>query len=258
MDRKISLTASIVLYNEEDSELSKVVNSFLNTPISKKLYLIDNSPTDEHKKFALHSDIEYIFNKRNIGFGAANNIVLHKIINYSKYHLILNPDVTFESRVIPNLIKVLEKENDVAVIAPKVLFSNGKHQYSCRRYPSLFEQLVRRVVILKELFSTLIKKGKYYDKDLTQSFYPEFLQGCFLLFKTKDFVQIKGFDERYFLYMEDVDICKKIDAIGKKKMYYPNEEISHVLKKGSSKNIRLFIQHLLSSIKYFFKWGLRR
>ena len=54
--------------------------------------------------------------------------------------------------------------------------------------------------------------------------------------------------------MEDVDICRKIDAIGKKKMYYPGEEISHILKKGSSKNIKLLVRHFLSGIQYFYKW----
>jgi GT2 family glycosyltransferase len=55
--------------------------------------------------------------------------------------------------------------------------------------------------------------------------------------------------------MEDVDICKKIDALGKKKLYYPKEEIIHVLKQGSSKNIHLFFRHTSSAIKYFLKWG---
>jgi hypothetical protein len=57
--------------------------------------------------------------------------------------------------------------------------------------------------------------------------------------------------------MEDVDICRKKDAIDKKKMYYPNEEITHILKKGSSKNMQLFIRHFLSSVKYSFKWGIK-
>jgi hypothetical protein len=76
-----------------------------------------------------------------------------------------------------------------------------------------------------------------------------------MLFKTDDFIKIGGFDKRYFLYMEDVDICRKIDAIGKKKMYFPNEQITHILKKESSKNVRLFFIHLISSIRYFKKWG---
>ncbi|MDJ0646830.1 MAG: glycosyl transferase family 2, partial [Flavobacteriaceae bacterium] len=75
-----------------------------------------------------------------------------------------------------------------------------------------------------------------------------------MLFKTKDFIRIKGFDERYFLYMEDIDICKKIDAIGKKKLYYPYEQIFHDLNRESRKNFNAFFYHITSIFQYFYKW----
>jgi len=143
------------------------------------------------------------------------------------------------------------------MIAPKVLFPDGRHQYSCRRYPTVSELLARRFTFLKSIFKKQIFKGTYRDKDLNQPFFAEYITGCFHLYKTKDFVKIKGFDERYFLYMEDVDICRKIDALGKKKLYFPQEEIVHVLKQGSSKNLKLFFRHTSSAIKYFLKWGFR-
>jgi len=244
------ITATIVLYNEDIDELSKTIDSFLNTPIPKKLYLVDNSPTDKLKAVANHSDIEYVFNAKNIGFGAGHNMVIDKIKNTSKYHLILNPDVSFEPRIIPNLIEAIETEKEIAMIAPRVLFTNREHQYTCRKYPTVFEMISRKMGIYKKY----VQEREYRNLDLTKPFYPNFIHGCFMLFKTKDLVKINGFDERYFLYMEDVDICRKIDAIGKKKMYNPKEEITHILKKGSSKSIKLFIRHFLSSVQYFYKW----
>ncbi len=255
MKEKKVITATIVLYNEDINELSKTIDSFLNTSISKKLFLVDNSPTDQLKIVANHPDIEYIFNEKNVGFGAGHNRIINSIKNTSTYHLVLNPDVTFDTKVIPNLIKEIERQDVIALIAPKVIFPDGEHQYTCRKYPTFLELVVRRISLLKNVFSTWIRKGEYKDRDLTKSFYPDFVQGCFMLFRTADFVQINGFDERYFLYMEDVDICKKIDGINKKKIYYPNEEVVHVLKKGSSKSIKLFFKHLSSSLKYFKKWN---
>ena len=76
-----------------------------------------------------------------------------------------------------------------------------------------------------------------------------------MLFKTEDFKTLEGFDERYFLYMEDADICRKIDLLGKKKLYYPKVKITHQHQRGSSKNIKLFFHHISSAIKYFLKWG---
>ena len=257
MPDKVEITASIVLFNEKFNELSKAINSLLKTEVTKKLFLIDNSPTDKLRNKFTHPDIEYSFIGKNIGFGAAHNRVIEKIKDYSKYHLILNPDVSFTPSVVPNLIKEMEKENDIAMIAPKASFPNGEHQFSCRRYPSGFELLVRRSGILKIMFSSLIKKGEYNDKDLTKSFDSQFIRGCFQLYKTEDFLTVKGFDERYFLYMEDVDICRKIDTIGKKKRYFPKEQIIHVLKRDSSKRLKPFMFHTSSIIKYFIKWNFR-
>lgn len=258
MVANLDITASIVLYNEDLEELTKTINCFLATPLKKKLFLIDNTPEKRFKNVFNDLEIEYIGVGKNIGFGSGHNLILEKIKNISQHHLILNPDVNFTTKLIPNSIIELNKHTDASMIAPKVLFPSGKHQYSCRRYPSVSELLARRFVFLKLIFKNGIHKGKYLDKDLKTPFYADYLTGCFQLYKTKDFVILGGFDERYFLYMEDVDICRKIDVLGKKKLYYPKEEIIHVLKQGSSKDLKLFFRHTNSAIKYFLKWGFKK
>lgn len=255
MKEKVEITACIVLYNEDLEELTKTINSFLNVPLSKRLFLIDNTQDKRFQNIFNQKEIEYIAIGKNIGFGAGQNVVINKIENTSNFHLILNPDVNFEKSVIPNLIKELMKDDSLAMIAPKVLFPSGEHQYSSRRYPRFLELIARRFKILKPFFKSVIEIGQYRDKNLSDSFYADYLAGCFHLYKTSDFVKLKGFDERYFLYMEDVDICKKIDFIGKNKLYYPKEEIKHVLKQGSSKSAKLLLRHSLSAFKYFLKWG---
>ncbi|WP_405611286.1 glycosyl transferase family 2 [Polaribacter sp. Asnod1-A03] len=255
MVEKLDLTVSIVLYNENLEELTNTINCFLNTPLKKKLYLIDNTQGKIFENIFGQKEVEYIGVGNNIGFGAGHNVVLPRVKEESKFHLVLNPDVSFTSLVIPNLISALEKEENVSMIAPKVLFPNGEHQYSCRRFPLISELLVRRFTFLQPLFKSTKFKGQYKDKDLKKPFFVEWVTGCFHLYKTLDFVSLQGFDERYFLYMEDVDICKRIDELGKKTIYFPKEEIVHVLKQGSSKDIKLFFRHATSAIKYFLKWG---
>ncbi|TMM30109.1 glycosyltransferase family 2 protein [Polaribacter aestuariivivens] len=252
---KVDISASIVLYKEDLEELTNTISCFLNTPLKKKLFLIDNNEDKQFENTFNQEDVEYIAIGKNIGFGAGHNIILDRIKNLSKHHLILNPDVSFEPRVLPNLITKLERHEIVTMIAPKVLFSDGKHQFSCRRYPKVPELIARRFQFLEPFFKSFVKKGKYNDKELDASFFADYITGCFHLYKTEDFLKLKGFDERYFLYMEDVDICKKIEKIDKQKLYYPKEEITHVLKQGSSKNLKLFLRHTSSAIKYFLKWG---
>ena len=255
MSNTIKISASIVLYKEDIIELKKAVASFLNTDLLKKLYLIDNTSNKQFKNVFNQKEIEYIAVGKNIGFGAAHNLVLEKIKNFSDFHLVLNPDVTFSEKTIPNLIEQLEANEKISMIAPKVLFPNGEHQFSCRRYPTFLELFARRIPVFKSFFKKTIDNGIYKDKNLKKPFFAEYITGCFQLYKTTDLIALKGFDERYFLYMEDVDICKKIDTLGKLKLFYPNEEIKHVLKKGSEKSIKLFFRHTFSVIKYFRKWN---
>ena len=170
----------------------------------------------------------------------------------SGFHLVLNPDVIFESIILNELIEVLEKDATLSMVAPKVLFPNKEIQYTARKYPSISEQIFRFLGVFEKNTS----KSQYRNCDLNKSFYPDFIHGGFMLFKTEDFIKLNGFDERYFLYMEDVDICKEIDKSGKKKIYYPHVQVFHELRRASNKELKLFFIHILSMIKYYKKWGL--
>ena len=243
------ITASIVLFNDDLEILEKTVNSFLNTSIKKKLYLIDNSNSNKLEAFFKSPEIEYLFVGKNIGFGAAHNLVLNKIS--SNFHLILNPDVVFSSGVISFLIAALHENPYVTFVTPKVLYPITKPQYICRKHPTFFDLLNRKLKISKNQFLN----REYRDRDLQKPFHPDFIHGCFMLFKTTDLQTLKGFDERFFLYMEDADICRRIYKSGKKILFYPKVEIIHQHQQGSSKSIKLFIIHASSAIKYFLKWG---
>tara|TARA_R110001632_G_scaffold101693_1_gene209575 strand:- start:1956 stop:2735 length:780 start_codon:yes stop_codon:yes gene_type:complete len=258
MKKHQNLTASIVLFNEDFEILNKTIDCFLRIKnFNSKLYLIDNSRNSFFKDKFLQPNIEYYSSDKNLGFGRGHNLVLEKIKHESDYHLVLNPDVVFEPEVIDTLVIQLKKDSSLSMIAPKVLFPDGKFQHSCRRYPKISEMFFRRFSVIKNLSKSIVNKGIYKDKNLDNPFYAEYLTGCFHLYKTEDFLEIGGFDNRYFLYMEDIDICKKIDAKGTRKMYFPEVEITHVLKQGSSKDYKLFFRHTTSMIKYFLKWGVR-
>jgi GT2 family glycosyltransferase len=243
------ITASVVLFNEDLETLKKTVDSFLKTPLEKKLFLIDNSPKNRLERYFRHPEIEYIFVGKNIGFGVAHNIILDKI--NLEFHLILNPDVVFSSKVIPALIKILKEEPSVSFVTPKVLYPNKEVQKVCRKHPTILGLLNRRL----KLFKSVGISNEYKNQDFDKRFYPDFIHGCFMLFKTIDFQNLKGFDTRYFLYFEDADICRKIDFTGKYILYYPKVQITHQYRRSSSKSVKLFLHHLSSALKYFFKWG---
>ena len=248
MSDTIQISATIVLYNENMQVLEQAIASFLKVPMSKKLYLIDNSPKRITSAIINDDEIEYIFVEKNVGFGAAHNLAINKIKTISKFHLILNPDVSFKPSVVVNLINELELNPNVSLIAPSVVYPNGIPQVICRKTPSVKEMLIRRLAI----FNTLVALDQY--QDVSKPFHPDFIHGCFMLFKTQDFINLNGFDERNFLYMEDADICREIKQSGNEVLYYPYEKITHIHRRGSAKKVKLLFYHTVSAIKYFRKW----
>lgn len=231
--------------------LQATVDCFLQIPASKKLFLIDNSLTNTLQKHFQNPEIEYIFLGSNLGFGNAHNIALNKIKNLSRVHLILNPDVIFEPQVIPSLMKELDSDSTVSMISPQVFYPNGALQYTCRKAPTFLGLLYRKLGVFKKTVFEI----EYRNQDLSKPFYPEFIYGSFMLFNTNDFLNTNGFDNRYFLYMEDADICREQFDRGKRILYYPQVNIVHVHRRESSRNLKLFYYHLISAIKYFKKWG---
>jgi GT2 family glycosyltransferase len=138
------ITACIVLYKNKKNIVLNTINSFLNTKLSVKLFLIDNSPDDSLKDIIHDSRIEYFHNKKNIGFGAAHNIAILKSLNISKYHIVLNPDIYFEAGNIEKLFNFMEMNIEYGHIMPKILYPNGNTQYLCKKNPTPFDLFLRR------------------------------------------------------------------------------------------------------------------
>ena len=250
MSTETQISISIVIFNEDLSVLKKILNSILDASLNLHVFLIDNSPVPTATFINFHDKLTYIFNGANLGYGRGHNLILKEIT--SDYHLVLNPDVDFNSNILTVLVSQLESDEQIGLVTPKVYYPDGSLQYLCRKHPS-FLDLVNR--LLKFSKSRTIK-SEYKNLDLENNpFNPEFIHGCFMLFNTQVYKNLNGFDESFFLYMEDADICKRIWESGFKIQYYPKVNIVHQHRRASKKNIFLFFTHLRSSFRYFFKWG---
>src|SRR5690606_25860188 len=121
----MTITVSIVLYHNDPTEIQEAVKSCLVSESVKKIYLIDNSANNSLQSISDDSRIIYIHNRANLGFGAAHNIALRKILNNSDYHLVLNPDITFSKGVLEALASFMNDHPAVRFAMPYVLYSNG-------------------------------------------------------------------------------------------------------------------------------------
>lgn len=252
----MNISASIVIYKNNLDLLEGAINSFLSATDNSILYLIDNSPTDECRDLFIHERIRYVFNNKNIGFGAGHNIALRQAMNSnSEYHIILNPDVYFERSVVEKLRAFMDENRNAGMVMPKILYPDGRLQPVCKLLPSPFTLFSRRFLQFNP--SLLNKLNHWYEMHFAgydKVMDVPFLSGCFMFLRMESLKAVGLFDERIFLYTEDTDLSRRIHKCYRT-VFYPDASIYHYNEKGSYKNFVILLYHIASAITYFNKWG---
>ncbi|WP_291857673.1 glycosyltransferase [Marinilabilia sp.] len=249
-ERKIS--AGLVLFNNDTKQLLMLLESL---PLDiLHMVVVDNSPSNKLKViFQNKKNITYIFTGKNMGFGKGHNIAFEEVKDTSKFHFVLNPDVYFGETVISEIVNFMKGDQTIGVVGPKIFYPDGELQYSSRLLPTPFDLFIRR-------FSPVFYREKRDNRnELRFTNYEQiqdvpFLLGCFLAFRSDLFKKIGGFDDRFFMYLEDTDICRKVLATHRV-VFNPNFIIYHAYARGSRRNLSLFKHHLRSAYLYFCKWG---
>ena len=246
------LNTSIVLYNHSVVEIESLIKSHRQSKHVNEVFLIDNSPVQNPEFQRLSST--YIFNNKNLGYGAAHNIAIRKTIEQNiPYHLVINPDIQFENRIFDELVDFMQKNSDVGLLMPKVLYPTGEIQYLCKLLPKPSDLFFRRFLPNKwsqqsnERFE-LRQSG--YDKIMDVPY----LSGCFMFLRTAAIKKVGMFDEQFFMYPEDIDLTRRIHR-EYRTVFYPNACVIHNHAQGSYKTGRLLWIHLINMIRYFNKWG---
>jgi N-acetylglucosaminyl-diphospho-decaprenol L-rhamnosyltransferase len=178
------------------------------------------------------------------GFGSNHNAAFKCC--HGKWFCVMNPDVVLNDNPFPLLLRELMVA-DAAVIAPATLAPTGEIEDSVRHFPNL-----------RSLFSKFsgFSDGCYRFGIKDPTFSPDWVAGMFMLFHSVDFERINGFDEKFFLYYEDVDICARLWKAGRPVMACPKVTIVHDARRTSRKNLRYMRWHVASMIRYFWKhWG---
>lgn len=252
----LDISCSIVVYKNDVNVLNLSIKSFLQTSLNVKLYIIDNSPTDELKKISSDHRVIYIHNPSNPGFGAAHNIAIKKTFDSgSKYHLVLNPDIYFNEGTIESLAKFMDANLDVGNVMPKVYYPDGAIQYLCKLLPTPYDWIGRRFNPFKSMVE---KRNQVFELRFTN--YSNimdvpYLSGCFMFLRSSSLKEIGLFDERIFMYGEETDLCRRLINNGYKTVFFPEVSIVHHFEKGSHKSFRLTWIGIKSAIYYFTKWG---
>lgn len=250
------ITASIVLYNTNPIELKKTAESVFSTIKNIKLYLIDNSPTDELSVFQkTYSSIEYIHNPSNPGFGAAHNIAIEKgIESGSQYHFVVNPDIYFDRDILTPMIEYMKKDSSIGMMMPQILNLDGTIQNLPKLLPSPFSIVLRKIKRPYQAYEKFINQYELrkVPKDLIYN--APILSGCFTLLNLNAIKEIGLYDDSYFMYFEDWDLSRRMHQ-HYKTIYFPLVSVYHGYDSGANKSSKLFKIFMNSAFTYFNKWG---
>lgn len=248
------ITASIVTYHNQKSDIKSIIDSFLDANLESILFISDNSDNRDIEEVCLNEKVIYIYNGANIGFGAAHNLAIRQAIDLkSKYHFVLNPDVKFSSNSIQILIDKMQQDSEIGILMPKILNLDHTVQYLPKLLPSPFRIIVRLIIPLRKVFNKQYKLyvlENYSDFELNVPT----ISGCFSLYNIEAIKDVGVFDEKFFMYFEDNDLTRRIHKKFKT-IYYPSVTILHGYRRGAAKDFRLFKIYIKSAVAYFNKYG---
>jgi GT2 family glycosyltransferase len=248
----IRVSGTIVIYNEQPEVLQKSMESFLALPCEKELIVVDNSPHNRLEQFVMgYDNTTYLKTQENVGFGKAHNVGFEAREHPSEFHMIINPDISFDAQSFWGLVLWLRDHTEVSLVTPMVLNEDGTRQRFIRQIPSFANLFMRRFNVMG-VFDRFIVSQEIDVQSIEEVMEIPFAHGAFLVTPSLTYQKLQGYDERFFLYMEDVDLFIRAKALGKT-VVHPDFAIYHEHRKGSSKSLKLMIYHVISAFKFFLK-----
>jgi hypothetical protein len=211
-------------------------------PLQSEVILTINTPEDEsYLDYASELPLKIIRNSTQLGFGANHNRAF--AISSGNKFIIVNPDI----RILSDPCCALDKAFDpgVGACAPSILSPAGRIEDSVRRFPTI-GRLLERVVFG-------IRRPDYIASDNLSPVVVEWVAGMFVMFDSASFREVGGFDENYFMYLEDVDICRRLVAGGKKVLWVPSCSVVHNAQRASRNNWQHRRWHVRSLVRFLFR-----
>ncbi len=252
---EITLTIQIVNWNAREP-LRAALRSILAHPphFPYEIIVVDNASSDGsvqmlEKEFP---EIKLIVSEQNLGFSRGHNLAARAA--RGKYQFILNPDTEVMPNALDLLVEFAEKHPEVAIIGPKILNPDGSLQYSCRRFPNPTAALFRNTPLGK-LFPNNRYTREYLMTDWDHSSIREvdWVSGAALFIQREVFERLGGFDEQFFMYCEDMDLCYRAWQAGYKVVYYPEPVIIHAIGRSTDLVANKMIITFHRSMYLFYK-----
>ena len=261
---KPTVSVLVLNYRNAKATVALVQNLLQQTMIdAMEILVIDNHSEDDsigilRNRLGGIAQVRIIEAPQNAGFGSGYNFGA-KYAN-GEYLLINNPDKILPRDGVEKLVQKLMSNADIGILAPKLVHPDGSRRLSMRAFPRVIDILSRRS-FLRILCPGCLRRYLMLDSDPNQEVEVDWVVGGCFMISAALFQQIHGFDERFFLFFEDTDLCKRVHRAGKSVVYFPQVQASDKRNRLSGESFfdLLFKKtgriHVASAIKYFWKWG---
>lgn len=250
----MKVTASLVLYCNPPHVFEGAVRSVIESDADVVISIVDNSPVPLTSDLFSHRRVRYIHAGANLGFGAGHNKAFSGVADQSDVHFIINPDVTFGPAVLGALENVFAHHSEVSAAMPSIHDEMDRPQHLCKALPTPIDLIARRFIPIARIRRAI--NANYELRGLPTKGLIDIpsLSGCFLGVRSSMFARVGGFDERFFMYMEDVDLVRRLGDQGRT-VYVPAAKIHHGHARSSYRFGKLMFVHVRSAVSYFGKWG---
>lgn len=257
MNRLPELSISLISHNSKrDLELLLPSLFLALRDISSEILLRDNCSDDSTIHFLKRNypEIRVRQNSRRLGYGANHNQNL--AIAKGRYIVFMNADMVLTEESLSLLLELMDHHLDTGIVMAKVLNEDGSVQYLNKRYPSIVDLFLRRCVPDKLQYLFDRRLGYYEMRDVGYDAITDvpFLSGAFMFCRTDLMRAVSGFDERFFLYFEDVDLCRRVQKTHRT-VYYPDAVVMHRWDRAAHKKLKWTMVFIKSAFRYFNKWG---
>lgn len=261
-NQDLLLSVAVVTHNNAHLIGPTLAALLEHLPARARVLLVDNHSSDG--TLAILADhaqrdprVTLVTNPRNLGFGAAHNIALRGLD--SRFHVIFNPDVLIDTDVFSPLAAYLDSHADVGMLCPRFLNPDGSLQPLNHRHPTVLDLMLRRFATapVRRLFRRRMARYEMRDLGYHNPCDVPFVSGAFMFCRTQVLHALGGFDERFFLYFEDADLCRRFQQAGWRTRYWPGVSVVHNWERASHKSLRIALIMLASGWRYFREWGFR-
>jgi GT2 family glycosyltransferase len=249
----------LVAYHPLLSEVKQVQACLEALPpeIGYAVVVNDHKPGEPVEHLAGRADC-FLTNLDNPGYGSAANRLVLKLGQLPPYIGVLNTDLSWQSGTFERLLVWLQKHSEVNLAVPQILDEAGMTQKLCKQNPTVLSLFSRRFLPAWLKPSWLKRYDRWYvmaDHNYEEVFEAPYLSGCCMLIRSEAFRQVGGFDERYFLYLEDADLTRKLARDGRC-VHLPVAGVVHAWGRHNYRDLGLMVVNLVSAWRYFRKWGL--